>query len=229
MEHEASLALALSAAKAFDAAQKSADTDAAGQTWLRLLTALTKYRTAEQAVRSASTAIEILGGNGYTDDYVTPRLLRDAQVLPVWEGPANIQALEILRLVLGKANGGTVFVDRIDAILAGSEIRLPSETAVLRLASRQCQENLAHLRLHPDDASRHGFAMMELMADLACAALLLRDADAELAAGDGHKALLAGRYLARRFSRPLHAGPNFAPDPIAGKELDLLLYRPISA
>ncbi len=65
----------------------------------RLNIAIMKKETAEQAVHYASEAIELHGGNGYIEDFVTPRLLRDAQVLTVWEGTANILALELIRLV----------------------------------------------------------------------------------------------------------------------------------
>ncbi|PKC52691.1 acyl-CoA dehydrogenase/oxidase C-terminal, partial [Rhizophagus irregularis] len=46
----------------------------------RLNIAIIKKETAEQAVKYASEAIELHGGNGYIEDFVTPRLLRDAQV-----------------------------------------------------------------------------------------------------------------------------------------------------
>lgn len=65
----------------------------------RLYVAVMKMETAEQAVEFAHEAIEMHGGNGYIEDFVTPRLLRDAQVLTVWEGTANILGLEVLRLV----------------------------------------------------------------------------------------------------------------------------------
>lgn len=65
----------------------------------RLNIAIMKKETAEQAVHYASETIELHGGNGYIEDFVTPRLLRDAQVLTVWEGTANILALELIRLV----------------------------------------------------------------------------------------------------------------------------------
>lgn len=65
----------------------------------RLLIALVKKETAEQAVHFSHDAIEMHGGNGYIEDFVTPRLLRDAQVLTVWEGTANILGLEVLRLI----------------------------------------------------------------------------------------------------------------------------------
>lgn len=63
----------------------------------RLNIAIMKKETAEQAVRFAHEAIELHGGNGYIEDFVTPRLLRDAQVLTVWEGTANILALEVIQ------------------------------------------------------------------------------------------------------------------------------------
>lgn len=65
----------------------------------RLFIALMKKETAEQAIHFAHEAIEMHGGNGYIEDFVTPRLLRDAQVLTVWEGTANILGLELIRLV----------------------------------------------------------------------------------------------------------------------------------
>lgn len=65
----------------------------------RLLIAILKMETAGQAIHFAHEAIEMHGGNGYIEDFVTPRLLRDAQVLTVWEGTANILGLEVLRLM----------------------------------------------------------------------------------------------------------------------------------
>lgn len=65
----------------------------------RLNIALLKARTADEAIDFSHQAIETHGGNGYIEDFVTPRLLRDAQVLTVWEGTANILGLEVLRLM----------------------------------------------------------------------------------------------------------------------------------
>jgi acyl-CoA dehydrogenase len=75
----------------------------------RLLIALLKLETAEQAIHFSHEAIELHGGNGYIEDFVTPRLLRDAQVLTVWEGTANILGLEVLRL-MKKYNGHELFI-----------------------------------------------------------------------------------------------------------------------
>ena len=52
------------------------------------------------------------GGNGYIEDFVTPRLLRDAQVLTVWEGTANILGMELVRLV-NKYGAHTLFTEEM--------------------------------------------------------------------------------------------------------------------
>lgn len=85
----------------------------------RLFIAILKKESAEQAIHFAHEAIELHGGNGYIEDFITPRLLRDAQVLTVWEGTANILALELIRLIR-KFNAHTLFVgfikERLDRV-----------------------------------------------------------------------------------------------------------------
>lgn len=85
------------------------DTSAEEQVLNRLLIAILKKESAEQAIHFSHEAIEMHGGNGYIEDFVTPRLLRDAQVLTVWEGTANILGLELIRLV-NKFSAHEVFV-----------------------------------------------------------------------------------------------------------------------
>lgn len=64
---------------------------------LRLLTPVMKLTTAKQAVAVASEVLESFGGAGYVEDTGLPVLLRDAQVLPIWEGTTNVLALDTLR------------------------------------------------------------------------------------------------------------------------------------
>lgn len=82
----------------------------------RLFIAIMKKETAEQAIHFSHEAIELHGGNGYIEDFVTPRLLRDAQVLTVWEGTANILALELVRLV-NKYQAHMFFMEEMNARL----------------------------------------------------------------------------------------------------------------
>lgn len=63
----------------------------------RLLTPVAKLLTAKQAVQILSEVIEAFGGAGYVEDTGLPLLLRDAQVLPIWEGTTNVLSLETLR------------------------------------------------------------------------------------------------------------------------------------
>jgi acyl-CoA dehydrogenase len=61
---------------------------------LRLATHVAKMVTAEQAVRGSYLAMEIAGGPGYLEEYPLAKLVRDALVTPIWEGGANLQALD---------------------------------------------------------------------------------------------------------------------------------------
>lgn len=64
---------------------------------LRFLTPIAKAVTGKLAVPCVSEAMELIGGNGYIEESPLPRLLRDAQVLPIWEGTTNILVLDALR------------------------------------------------------------------------------------------------------------------------------------
>jgi alkylation response protein AidB-like acyl-CoA dehydrogenase len=66
---------------------------------LRVLTPVMKLTTAKQAVSVASEVLESFGGAGYVEDTGLPVLLRDAQVLPIWEGTTNVLALDTLRAI----------------------------------------------------------------------------------------------------------------------------------
>jgi alkylation response protein AidB-like acyl-CoA dehydrogenase len=73
------------------------ETTASEQHLLRLLIPIAKLYTARQAVALASEAVEAFGGAGYVEDTGIPRLLRDAQVLSIWEGTTNVLSLDTLR------------------------------------------------------------------------------------------------------------------------------------
>jgi alkylation response protein AidB-like acyl-CoA dehydrogenase len=67
----------------------------------RRITPLLKYFAAEKAVEHARTALQIHGGNGYTREYLPEKLLRDALVMPIYEGTSQIQALMAMKDALG--------------------------------------------------------------------------------------------------------------------------------
>ncbi len=70
---------------------------------LRLLTPIMKLTTGKQAVTVLTEVLECFGGAGYVEDTGLPRLLRDGQVLPIWEGTTNVLSLDTLRAI-GKDN-----------------------------------------------------------------------------------------------------------------------------
>jgi alkylation response protein AidB-like acyl-CoA dehydrogenase len=63
---------------------------------LRLLTPISKLTTGKQAVAVVSEVVECFGGAGYVEDTGLATLLRDTQVLPIWEGTTNVLALDAL-------------------------------------------------------------------------------------------------------------------------------------
>lgn len=94
--------------------QEAGDIDDEQRALLRLLTPIAKLLTAKQAVMAVSEAIEAFGGAGYIEDTGLPVLLRDTQVLPIWEGTTNVLALDVL--LRSDANAGlAALTRRIDA------------------------------------------------------------------------------------------------------------------
>ena len=79
---------------------------------LRLLTPAAKLFTAKQAVIVASEVLEAFGGAGYVEDTGLPRLLRDAQVLPIWEGTTNVLSVDVLRAI-GRSGALAPWLDSV--------------------------------------------------------------------------------------------------------------------
>jgi alkylation response protein AidB-like acyl-CoA dehydrogenase len=100
--HRATLAtLAVDTAGAFLLTGHAFSLMQAGQeAELRLVAPLAKLATGKLAVANASEYVECFGGAGYVEDTGIPRLLRDAQVLPIWEGTTNVLSLDVLRAIV---------------------------------------------------------------------------------------------------------------------------------
>lgn len=233
---EAGMALGFGAAGAFDDAAGLGLDEAAhpARIWLRMITALAKYFTAEEAIGACSKAIEIIGGNGYVCDRITPRLLRDAQVLTVWEGPANIQALELLRLLGNRYPGFETFIERVETCLegdgrslrtaAGADIQKPVAAALA-----DCRDAVDLVRADAGEAQRHARKLLALMADTLAAALLVEQAAAGLAAdGDRRKAIIARLFIERRFAHPKRRGILPGQDWAQRHFDDLIHYRRVA-
>ncbi|TSE30061.1 acyl-CoA dehydrogenase family protein [Tepidimonas charontis] len=95
LESEAALWLALRLAQAFEAA----DDALLERAWQRILTPAAKFWVCKRAIACTAEAMEVLGGNGYVEDSLLPRLLREAPVNSIWEGSGNIMCLDVLRAI----------------------------------------------------------------------------------------------------------------------------------
>ncbi|HVO32143.1 MAG TPA: acyl-CoA dehydrogenase family protein, partial [bacterium] len=87
---------------------------------VRLLTPMVKMLAGKLAVLTVSECMEAIGGNAYIEESILPRLLRDAQVLPIWEGTSNILALDSMR-ANRKENAFKGFFTRIAKALAAAK------------------------------------------------------------------------------------------------------------
>jgi alkylation response protein AidB-like acyl-CoA dehydrogenase len=97
---EQSLSIFLFAASAMDRAN-AGEKDAADI--LRILTPLLKFRACRDNIPVATGAMEVRGGNGYIEEWVNARLVRDAHIGVLWEGTSNINALDIITRAVGKS------------------------------------------------------------------------------------------------------------------------------
>jgi acyl-CoA dehydrogenase len=97
---EQSLSMFLFAASAMDRAN-AGSTEAASI--LRILTPLLKFRACRDNIPVATGAMEVRGGNGYIEEWVNARLVRDAHIGVLWEGTSNINALDIITRAVGKS------------------------------------------------------------------------------------------------------------------------------
>ena len=97
---EQSLSMFLFAADAMDRAN-AGSSDA--ESCLRILTPLLKFRACRDNIPVATGAMEVRGGNGYIEEWVNARLVRDAHIGVLWEGTSNINALDIITRAVGKS------------------------------------------------------------------------------------------------------------------------------
>jgi alkylation response protein AidB-like acyl-CoA dehydrogenase len=198
VEYEAALALTLECARLLGRREHGVASDAE-RAALRLLTPLAKLFTAKQAVALASEALEGFGGAGYVEDTGLPVHLRDAQVLPIWEGTTNVLSLDVRRAV---ARDGV-----LEPWLAHSRARL--EALAQGPLGRVAADALAQLAspgpLPSDDpaneAGARRFAMR--LAALAAAVPLCEQAAWSLERGGERSALAAARWVRERIP---HAG-----------------------
>lgn len=98
--------------RAIEALDKTDAGDEREAQLFRIINPMTKKWSAEKGVYIARESMELMGGLGYIEDQVMPKLMRDMMVLPIWEGSGNIIILDMLR-ALWKSNGLPVLLEEI--------------------------------------------------------------------------------------------------------------------
>ena len=161
IETEAAMALAIHLAARFERAPD----DEASELLARVATPVAKYWVCKRAIAVINEAQECMGGAGYVEDFILPRLYREAPVNAIWEGSGNIQCLDVLRALSREPRC-------LDALVSVVEPHFGSTPALAGLVDEIRRELAAgdHVALR----ARH---IVERMA-LALQAAILIEADA---------------------------------------------------
>jgi acyl-CoA dehydrogenase len=128
---EQSLSMFLFTANAMDRAN-AGSRDA--QSLLRILTPLLKFRACRDNIPVATGAMEVRGGNGYIEEWVQARLVRDAHIGVLWEGTSNINALDIIMRAVGKSRAHRTLEAALTKLLDEATLMPESFRDRLRLA-----------------------------------------------------------------------------------------------
>jgi putative acyl-CoA dehydrogenase len=171
LESEAASTLGMRLAGAVDASERGDEREGLVR---RLGTAVAKYWVCKRGPAVAAEALECLGGNGYVEESVMPRLYREAPLNSVWEGSGNVVALDVLRAVTRTPETAEALLDELD-LAAGADARLDRAVRLVR-------EDLAAVRGDGEAiAARAGRRLVERMAVAWQASLLVRHAPVEVA------------------------------------------------
>ncbi len=164
---------------------------------LRLAPALVKLKAARLGITTASDAVEVHGGNGYVETWPVARILRDAQINTLWEGPDNVLCLDVRRAI-EREQAEAPFLGRLREAVANAGDAVPAARIV-----RQRIEDLsgaieAWKRLDGETAEARLYPLAQFMAEVYSAALLCEQAGWELREfNDDRKGLVASLYVER--------------------------------
>ncbi|MGD0452301.1 MAG: isovaleryl-CoA dehydrogenase [Solirubrobacteraceae bacterium] len=117
LESEATTALAMRLARAYDEAHADAEAgedQSDAQLFKRLATAVGKFWSCKRAPNHAFESLECLGGVGYVEESGMPRLYREAPLASIWEGSGNVMSLDVLRALTRSPRSLEVFLHEIE-------------------------------------------------------------------------------------------------------------------
>lgn len=165
LDSEAATAFAMRMGRSFDLKGESEFERAYARTSL----AIGKYWLNKRVVPFLHEALEVLGGSGYVEESVMPRLYREAPVHGLWEGPGNVQALDVLRTLSKEADAQAALLDELHLARGGNR---KLDAAVAELEQMMLKGSIA-----PEEAR----IFTEKLALALQASLLVRHAPAYMA------------------------------------------------
>jgi putative acyl-CoA dehydrogenase len=155
LESEATTALAMRLARAYDEAHADAEAgedQSDAQLFKRLATAVGKFWSCKRAPNHAFESLECLGGAGYVEESGMPRLYREAPLASIWEGSGNVMSLDVLRALTRSPRSLEVFLyevkqaqganAQLDASVAKLEQQF-TDPATLEQRARRVVESMA--------------------------------------------------------------------------------------
>jgi putative acyl-CoA dehydrogenase len=158
LESEAATALTMRVARAFDGGSEHE------RAFARIGSAIAKFWITKRLPNHAYEAMECLGGNGYVEESGMPRLYREAPVNAIWEGSGNVNALDVLRAIAREHEALHAYLAELN-LARGADPRFD-----------QAIEHLHSALSDPDDREARARRIVEEMAVLLQASLLLRHA-----------------------------------------------------
>lgn len=169
----------------------------------RIAVPVTKLKVCRLGITMASDAIEIHGGNGYIETWPVARILRDAQVNTIWEGPDNILCLDVRRGI-ERAQAHEPLLQRLHDAVSVSDADDTTALVARRIEDLEAAIT-AWSKLDGAVAEARLFPLAQFMGDLYAGALLTEQAAWERAErGTDRKALVARLYAQRYLA---DAGP----------------------
>jgi acyl-CoA dehydrogenase len=167
----------------------------------RIAVPVTKLRVCRLGITAASDAIEIHGGNGYIETWAGARLLRDAQVNTIWEGPDNILCLDVRRGIEQSRAHETLLARLRDAVSVSDDTG--DGGATTRLVAGRIEDLDAAItawsKLDREVAEARLFPLAQFMGDVYAGALLTEQAAWERDTRGGDRKALVARLYARRY------------------------------
>ena len=105
--------------------------------FLRLSSAIAKYWLSKRATPVVREALECVGGNGYVEESILPRLYREAPPNAIWEGAGNVIALDVLRALQRSPESGQAFINELEIARGADRIFDAELDQLLRLITTE--------------------------------------------------------------------------------------------